>query len=438
MAYQIEELSSVERKISVSVSPQEVNIAVDALIKTYRGKIEAKGFRKEKVPDSVIETQLKEEIFQKAAQQIFSIHVKEAQELYGIRPLNSIQIESEGLLERDKEFNFSFIAEIIPLLEFASYTGVELEQRQPKVTEADIDHIIERIRDRFARLEEITENRYPADGDVVSVDFSALGKFKGTSGTTYSDFRFELGTGELVNDFETLVKSLKPGETTVGPVAFPTDYYHPKLAGQTVEMQLMLKHLSRKIIPAVDESFTKKVANVPTEEAMRATLRQRHKAKLEERFTEEAKHRLLDLLMKDMDLPIVPTLMNRNIEEVLTNYTSKMQHIGLSITEIQDHTEEWREKFLPAAKAASRKQFFLLSIARKEKLKLDMDTIKEEIRRLANQAETDINQFMIEVQQSGYISVIKQKLIMNKTIDFLYKKANITLVDQLSTCTFDV
>ena len=406
MSYEIEALSAVEKKITVQVPGQEVDIAIETVIASKGETIE------------------QEEILSLAAQQIFAVRVKEAQKLYGIVPLNRIQIQAETLLGKGRDFCFSFVAEIIPDLEIPDYQGFEVEVKEAVVTEADIDRIIASLREQLSKLEEITEARQASAGDVVEIDFEALGPFKTMPGMSGTHHKLELGTGQTVKDFEDIIKSLKPGESKTRPVTYPADFPNPSLAGQAIETKITLRALNRKILPDIDEKLAQAVARVDSISALRDVLRHKHHQRLTQHYEKEARIRLLQDLTHKTEVPLAPTCVAGNLEDMISHYTMAMQQRGMTLTEISELTEEKRKQFLPDAELAAKRQLFLLAIAKKEQLKLETREVEQEIARQAQAAETDVNQFRLDAQQSGLLRNLKDDLMMRKVMNMLYDAAH--------------
>ncbi len=428
MTYTIKELSQVEKQVTVWVPRQEVDITIETIIAHKRKTFDKKGFRKEKVPDSLIFQELKDEIYTQAAQQIFESKVEEVQALYKIVPLNALHLLSEATIEKGKDFTFSFVVETFPDLEIPEFKGIEIEIKEPVATEEDIDHIIASMREQMCRLEEIKENRLAVDGDVVVFDFESQGEFKKVMGMSGTNNKLELGTGQNIEDFEKIIKSLKPGESKTGIITYPPDFPNPILAEKSVETQITLKALNRKILPEIDEKLAQESVRVNTVFEMREILRQRHLHRLTYHYEQDARRKILDSLLQKVEIPLIPSHVTRNLENMFSHYSMTMQQRGMTTEEITAQADERKKLFLPEAKDASKRQLLLLAIAKKEQMNLDPQEIEQEVARRAETMKTDVNQFMQEAQQSGLISIIKDDLIMQKVMNLIYEKAKKTII----------
>lgn len=431
MSYEIENISPIEKQITVQIPMEEVDIAIEAIISNKRKTFEKKGFRKDKIPDSLIFKEQKEEILDHATRQIFDIHVKKARKLYGIVPLDRVRITSEKPLAKGEKFTFRFIAEVLPDLDLPDFSDTEIEVKKVVVTETDIDRIIDSLREQLSTLDLITEKRNPVDGDVAEFDFESLGEFKSTMGMSGTGHKLEMGTDDTIKDFEAIIKSLKPGESKTGLVSYPDEFPNPTLAGKQVETHISLKNLYQKILPDVDEAFAKQVTRVETVTEMREIMRRRHNHKLSILHQQDAQRRLLDKLMQSMEIPLSTGYVEQNLKEMISSYTMAMQQRGVSAEEISGDVKEKYEQFQPEAEIAARRQLFLLAIAKKQQLKLEPHEMEAEITQQAKAANTDPSQFMLKAQQSGMIRQIKDGLMMQKVMNFLYENANKKMVDKI-------
>ena len=423
MNYEIKSLSQVEKQITVQVPKQAIDSAINAVITGKRETLDEKGFRDEKIPDSLIFEKLKGEILSLAVQQIFEAESRKAVAFYGIAPLNQIEMPPDISLERGQDCRFCFVVELIPELEIPEFEGVEIEVQEAVVSEADIDQIIDSVREQLSTLEEINEDRQAADGDVALFDFESQGRFLNMMGMSGTHLVLEIGADQMVADFEKILKTLKPGQSKTGIITYPADFPNPSLAGQKVQTKITLNTLKQKILPEINEELARKVAQVGSVIEMRMILLQQHRRRLTYHYEQDARTRLLDRLLQKTDVPLAPSYVSDNLEEMIGQYATTMQQRGMTLAEIAKQTPVKKREFLPEAESAAKRQLFLLAIAEKEQLKLDPQELQQEIAHQAETVKTDVTQFLQDAQQSGLIRTIEDALMMRKVMDLLFEKA---------------
>ena len=162
--YTIEELSPVKRKISIVAEASDVDDAIARSVAYYRKSVQIDGFRKGKVPASVVEKRFHDHIYQEAHQALVNAKVGEALAKAALEPVSGIQfVDDGGALARGKGLNFSVEFEVLPVFELPVYEGMEVEKEKAVVTDEEVDTVIERIRRDRAEL-------LDAEGEGPAVD----------------------------------------------------------------------------------------------------------------------------------------------------------------------------------------------------------------------------------------------------------------------------
>ena len=211
MEYQVEEVSPVTRKISVQVPVEEVHAAISATVALYRRDVDVKGFRKGKVPSSVIEGKYRKKIIGEATTDLVNLHINEIMGELKATPVSGIEFDGDELV-RDQPFEYALSFEVMPEFDIPSYAGIEVEEEIPEVDEKEVEAVFERMRSQLAELEPINEDREPQDGEIAVIDFKALKNGELFENFAADNFELPLGEGQTLGEFEDAIKSLKPGE----------------------------------------------------------------------------------------------------------------------------------------------------------------------------------------------------------------------------------
>lgn len=152
-----------------------------------------------------------------------------------LTPVSSMEVDNHDAFARDIEFKCNVTFGVLPEIEFPNYKGLEVDQAKADVSDDDVNGIIKNLRGRIVELTEVTEDRLPQDGDTVDVDYSGTDE----EGNKIDDVQdgnsdMALGQGQVLPDFEALVKTAKVGKEKTGPVNFLADYPHKPSIGKTV------------------------------------------------------------------------------------------------------------------------------------------------------------------------------------------------------------
>ena len=160
MEYSAEDLSPVKKKIVITTEPQEVEAAIMGAVALYKTSVQLDGFRKGKVPASVIEQRFRDKIYEEARQDLINVHINEVMQNLDVQPLSGINVDGAEALERGKGYTYSIEFEVLPTFDLPPYEGMEVEQEKVEVKEQEVADVIERIRRDRAQLVQ-RQNREP-------------------------------------------------------------------------------------------------------------------------------------------------------------------------------------------------------------------------------------------------------------------------------------
>jgi len=252
MASQLETVSTLGRKLSLSVALADVERDVAQRLRNIARTAKMPGFRPGKVPMRMIEqsygAQVQSEVLGDAVSKAFSDAVAE----HSLRVAGQPSIERrEGTPEGELGFSASF--EVYPEIALGDFSALAVERYTCEVGEAEVDKTIDILRRQRAPW--VAAQRPAADGDRITVDFK--GTLDGTpfEGGTAEGFQVVLGQGRMLPDFEAGLRGASAGDTPVFPVAFPADYGAAELAGKTAQFETRVSLVEEQQLPELDAAF---------------------------------------------------------------------------------------------------------------------------------------------------------------------------------------
>ncbi len=425
MDYQVEELSPVERKVSVTVPAEEAGAAILATTALYRRSADIKGFRKGKVPASVVESRFRKQIYGEATQDLINLHLNQIMGEMKLTPMSGLQVDSEEIV-KDEDFTYSFSFEVAPVLDLPEYKGVAVEQEEVLPDEKEVQAVIDRVRERMAELVDVEEKRKPVDGEIVVVDFAALGEGKVFEGLRANNFQLELGTGQALADFEEIVKTLETGESGKGDLNFPEDFLNEDLAGKTVEVRVVLHSIKEKKLPELNDELAKKAGGFESVEKMREAVEESYLVSRRQLVKADAQKNMLDSLIEKIEIPMPPSALERNLDNIVADKKHRLEQVGKSFKAIGKTEDDIREESRDDAERATRSQLFLLAVAAKEDMSVAPELVDDEIRKMAGQTGQDFNSLKQYYDQSGVSLLIKDRILCDQAMEYIYANAEIT------------
>jgi len=297
MQANLETLSALERKLSVSLPATDIDHEVETRLKRLSRTVRMHGFRPGKVPLKVVEQhygpQVRQEVLGDAMQKSFGEAVRQQ----NLRVAGYPKFELAPPAEGAADFRYSATFEIYPEVKVGEISGAAIERPSLEVGEAEVDKTLEIMRKQRARYEEV--ERAAQTGDRVTIDFHGTLDGADFPGANGSGQQAVLGEGRLLPDFEAGVAGMKAGEQKSFDVRFPGDYHGRDVAGKTARFEVDVKQVAAPRLPEIDAAFAKSLGVADGDLArMRAeikgNLEREVKAKLRGRLREQVMQALLD------------------------------------------------------------------------------------------------------------------------------------------------
>ena len=430
MEYKVEELSPVKKKINITVPAEEVGAALSATTALYRAKVDIKGFRKGKAPSSVIQGKYKDQIYQEASTDLINYHINQILSEIKANPVSRIDVDGDQNFTKDQDFEYSISFEIAPEIDLPEYKGVKIKQQKVDVTEEDIKGLEDRMLGNMATTKPIEDVRKPQDGDVVSVNFGIYQGETVLDGIQAENFELTLGQQQALPEFEELIKTLEPQESGEKEVTFPEDFINTNLAGKTATIKATVNSIKERILPEMNEETAKKTGFESVEQ-LREALEKSYRQGKENLAKSEAQKGLVDSLIKDMDFPLPPSMVEERIDLLVMEMRNKLERSGKSIESLGKSPEQIRGEFKDQAEEYVRTELFLLAVGAKEELVVQPQEIDGYLKKVSEQTGQSFFEIKQYYEDNNLLIPLKDRLLADKASDLIYDKAEIEYVENV-------
>lgn len=427
MEYTVTQISPVKTQVNVNVPVEEADAALATAVALYRSKADIKGFRKGKVPASVVESRFKKEIVAEATTDLINVHINEIMGELKLSPLSGLDV-SEAALSKGEPLAYTIAFEHAPAFDLPDYKGQAIEEEDVVVSDADIDVVIERVRKNLAEVKPISDNRQATDGDVVSVTFEAFENGQPIPGVRAENFELTLGEGQALPEFEALVKSIPAGGEGEGEMAFPADFINTELAGRTVTMKVAVHVIKERKLPDVDDELAKKAGNFENMDKMREAITLSYKKSREDLHRSSAQKKLLDKLLAQVDFPLPPSVVEQNVAQMAQDFVSQLERRGKSLESTGKTLADIEVEVKPRAEEMVKTQIFLSAVALKEELSVTPQEMDAFFYRLSSQTSQDVILLKRYYEDNNLMIMVRDKLLADKAADFIYANALVTKV----------
>jgi trigger factor len=428
MKYNVEEISPVKRKITVEVPAEEVNAALTATIAMYRMQADVKGFRKGKVPSTVVESKYRKQVYGEATTDLINYQINEIMSGLAMQPMSRIDVDAEELV-RDEDFSYAISFEVAPKLDLPAYKGLKVDEVKAVVDDAEVAEVEKRILENNAEVKVIEDVRPPKDGEVVSVSFGAYRDGEIVEGIKAENFDMVLGQNQALPEFEELLKTLTTGESGETDITFPEDFINQNLAGQTVTMKAKLHAVKERITPEMSDDVARK-AGFKDVETMRSGIRESYLSQRKQMHKSAAQSQLLTTIIEGIDeFPLPPAMVEDRIDRLVQDLEYRLDRQGKGLQSLGKTPQQIRDEFKAEAENTVKTEIFLLAVAAEEGLEISPEEIESTLTQLAMQTRQPLHELKKYYEDNNLIVPLKDRLLCDKASELIYDAAEVAEID---------
>ena len=425
MSLQVEKLEKNMAKLTIEVSAEELEKALESAYQKNKNKMSIPGFRKGKVPRNMIEKMYGPAVFyEDAANELIPDAYEKAlaeceEEIVSSPTVDVVQIE------KGKPFIFTAEVALKPEVTLGKYKGVKVEKTEVEVTEEEINAQIEKERENSARTITVTD-RPVKDGDITTLDFEGFVDGVPFEGGKGGDYPLTIGSGSFIPGFEEQLIGAEIGKETEVNVTFPEDYHSADLAGKAAVFKCTVKEIKEKELPELDDEFASEVSTFDTlaeyREDVKKTLTQQ-KADAAKSAKEEA---VIEAVVEDAKMEIPDAMLETEQRQMVDEFAQRMQMQGLTMEQYMQFTGTNPQMLLEQAKPQALKRIqsrlVLEAVAKAENLAADDAEFEAEIKDMAEKYQMEADKIKDMLGERGRKQVLED-LAIRKAVDFLVENA---------------
>jgi trigger factor len=309
----IENLSGLSRKIKVTIPQEQVSEEFDKRVKELAKNANIKGFRKGKVPISIIKLQYGNAIRQEVIQDILQKALPQAFKEKNIYPAGLQAVEVTNAKE-DSPLEFEAQFEVYPEVK-VNIEGISIEKPHTKIDEAHVSDMIEKVRKQNVHWNEVDR---PAEaGDLVIIDYAGYMEGSLVEDASVKDFRLELGSKQMIPGFEDNLYGVKPDEEVEFNISFPEDYTMSRYAGKPIKFLVHLKKVMAPELPALDDDFVKSLGVTDgTLAGLHAEVRENLERELSHRIHNQVRAQIIDKVLEKNNIEVPHLAVDKEIERL--------------------------------------------------------------------------------------------------------------------------
>ena len=196
MDIKIEDVDSCNKKIKFVIPHQDYKKEIEKYYKRLGREVKVPGFRKGKVPTSLLEKQFGPDVKKEVLSNLISNQLNQVITEKDLRAIGQPHL-LEVNAEEGTDISVSASVEVLPSVDIQEYSGIEMEMKIPRITNEDVDQTIEAFRQRKAKTSEITD-RPVQEKDLIKIDFTSKLGDQPFEGGEAKDQIIQVGGGQLI------------------------------------------------------------------------------------------------------------------------------------------------------------------------------------------------------------------------------------------------
>jgi len=429
----IEKLENSAVKLSVSVDKAESKKEYNSLINKYSKSVQIKGFRKGKVPTTILEKRFGESLKQEAASNLLEKAFKLAVEDIEEKPLGIATPELVGDLDFNPEEEFSFTVkyDVFPEVKLGEYKGLEIEEPKVSILKKHKDAELEKIQEQNSIVID-KASKTIASKNIVTMNYAELDEQgEVIEDTKREDFVFTVGTGYNYYKLDDDVIKMKVDQEKVIEKTYPADFEVKELAGTTKKIQVKITAVKEKQLPALDDELAQDVSeDFNTLDDLKASIETKLKDQVKERVENITTDNLLLKIVENSELIIPESMINAELENRWRNFMqqSRMTEENIEMfLQLQGQTKQGlKETWKEDAEKTVKSQILLEKILEKEDVKVSDKDVADEIKTQSEMYKMPEDELKDTFEKNGMMEYLKKDIKTKKLIKSLLKSATIT------------
>ena len=396
MKVTVEKLEKSMAKLTIEVSAEDFDKAIDKVYLRERKRVNIPGFRRGKAPRKLIEKMYGAGIFLEDAinDTINSTYPEAAQ---------NCEISSEissnpeiGLEQAQAGMPLIYTATVAvkPPVGLGKYKGVVIDKIDTTVSDEEVEEEIKREQEKNAALKEVTD-RAVVNGDQIHLNFEGFVDGVAFEGGKGEDYPLTIGSGAFIPGFEEQLIGAEIGKEIEVNVTFPENYQSEDLAGKAAVFKCTVLKITEKILPELNDEFADDVSEFSTLEEYKADVRKNLEAKKAERARTEKEDKVIDAIIADSEIEIPEPMLRAQQEQIVDEFAQRLQSQGLNIEQYFSYMGTTREKMIEESKAQAEKRIrtrlVLEEIVKVENIVATEEDFETELTKLAEAYGTDLD-----------------------------------------------
>jgi len=434
MDIEIEDVDSCNKKIKFVIPHQDYKKEIEKYYKKLGREVKVPGFRKGKVPSSLLEKQFGPDVKKEVLSNLISNQLNQAITEKDLRAIGQPHL-LEVNAEEGTDISVSASVEVLPSLDIKEYSDIEMEMKIPRITDEEVDQTIEAFRQRKAKTSEVTD-RPVQEKDLIKIDFTSKLGDQPFEGGEAKDQIIQVGSGQLIEGLDKGMIGMEIGDDRDITVPVPKDYHNKEIAGKDVDFNIVLKGIQVQELPKLDDEFARELDTEKKYDSLE-DMKSKVRIELEDYERKEAlkatKKKFAEKLTAQNPVELPEGLIKEQIK-FMSNQAKKKQSQEAQHEHGQDHDHTHEEEVSPElfkeykepAIQALREELVLDQLSRDLKLEVTTEELNAELENMAQLlGGGNLSQMKKEWEKNGVLARLHSRMKRDKTLKIALEKVTL-------------
>ena len=407
----VEEGERWRRTMSVTVPSGVVSSERRRLTGELAARLKLPGFRKGRVPSSVVEKRFGDSLNREALDKLIGAAYREALSQEELNPISEGEVGNVQY-EPDRDLTFSISFDVRPEIELSRLGGFKVERPPIEGLDDKLEQVLGRLREEKGTWQSLGQGR-PEDGDLVSVEIQRIEN--GEAGEV-QPYQLILGQGDAIPDIEEAIKSLEVDGSGEFVVRFPDDFPNEERRGQEEQLLVRLDSRQQLELPEVDEQFAKSLGEFESVDDLNEKIRADLEKEAEEQAEAVVRGKLLDAILDANPFTVPVSMVDRYVESVLGD-PEGVSHEKLA---------EAKDQISPQAEHAVKRILAIDRLSEIQDLRATEEELDDRIEEISEKSGETPAQIYAKLQKSERLEALEREITERKVFDFLKEESEIT------------
>ncbi len=434
MDIEIEEVDSCNKKIKFVIPYNNYKKEVDKYYQKLGREVKVPGFRKGKVPASLLEKQFGPDVKKEVLSNLISNELNKAIAEKDLRAIGQPHL-LEVNAEEGTDISVSASVEVLPNIDIKDYSSIELEMKIPRITDEEVDQTIEAFRQRKAKTVEIID-RPVQEKDLIKIDFTSMLGDKPFEGGAAQDQIIQVGGGQLIEGLDKGMIGMEIGDNRDIKVQVPEDYHNKEIAGKDVDFNIILKGIQIQELPKLNDEFARELDTEKKYESLE-DMKAKIRIELEDYERKEAlkatKKKFAEQLTGQNPVDLPEGLIKEQVK-FMSDQANKKQEKEAKHDHGHDHDHDHRHgeevtpelisKYKEPAVKALQEELILDQLSRDLELEITPEELEQELQNMAQLlgGGGNLQQMKKEWEKNGVLARLHSRMKRDKTLNSALEK----------------